>query len=65
MSPTEIIALIAFVVLMLQNATQIPHAIAALIRACLPVVHATRDLAAAIENPSSVLADADTDTDLS
>lgn len=57
MNPTEIIVLTTAIVLILRNATQIPHALADLLRACQPVVHAARELAAAIENPSTAPTD--------
>ncbi|GGN66354.1 hypothetical protein [Nocardia rhizosphaerihabitans] len=57
MNAVEIIALLAVIVLILQNAAQIPAAVADLLRACLPVVHAARDLIAAIKNPSEFPAD--------
>ncbi|MFD3430919.1 hypothetical protein [Nocardia fluminea] len=64
MNAVEIIALIALIVLILQNATQIPGALADLLRACLPVVDAVRDLIAAIKNPPEPPTDADReDTD--
>lgn len=52
MNAIDIIALITTIVLVVQNAARIPDAVAGLIRACLPVVRAARDLMAAIRNPS-------------
>ncbi|MEG8183959.1 hypothetical protein GZH49_36425 [Nocardia terpenica] len=50
MTATDLIALIAATALVLQNAARIPTALADLLRACLPVVRAARDLAATINH---------------
>ncbi|MFG1768988.1 hypothetical protein [Nocardia salmonicida] len=59
MNATEIIALIALILLILQTATRIPGALADLLRACLPVVDAVRDLTAAAKRPTEFPAKAD------
>ncbi|MFG1768990.1 hypothetical protein ACGFIX_05430 [Nocardia salmonicida] len=63
MTAVEIIALIAPIVLMLQNAAQIPGALTDLLRACLPIVDAVRDLIAAIKSPSALPANTDQQQD--
>ncbi|WP_063054972.1 hypothetical protein [Nocardia salmonicida] len=50
MNATDTISVIAVIMLMLQNATQIPRALAALLRACLPVVRSAHHLVAAIKS---------------
>ncbi|WP_280470583.1 hypothetical protein [Nocardia farcinica] len=59
MNANAILAAIVLIVLILQNATQILAALAELLRACLPVVHAARALIAAITHPSQLPADTD------
>lgn len=51
MNATEVLALIAVTALILQHVAQIPTALAGLLRACLPVIYAARELTAAIANP--------------
>ncbi|MEU2089759.1 hypothetical protein [Nocardia beijingensis] len=46
MTATDLLALIAITVLVLQNAARIPAALAELLRACQPLVEAVRDLTA-------------------
>ncbi|MGW5317855.1 hypothetical protein [Nocardia thailandica] len=59
MNANTVLAAIVLIVLILQNATQILAALAELLRACLPVVHAARALIAAITHPSQPPADTD------
>ncbi|MFF2086973.1 hypothetical protein ACFVVM_24630 [Nocardia sp. NPDC058176] len=63
MNATDVIGLVALIVLILQNVTLIPGAVANLLRACLPVIDAARDLFTAIENPCAPTPGTDWDDD--
>lgn len=51
MNATDRIAVLFAIVLIVQNAAQIPAALTNLLQACLPTVRAARALAAEIKNP--------------
>ncbi|MGY1969006.1 hypothetical protein ACW9HH_32630 [Nocardia gipuzkoensis] len=58
MTATDLLALLAFVILVLQNSARVPLALAELLNACQPVVHAVRSLAAAVSRPLNPPTDA-------
>ncbi|MEV6060873.1 hypothetical protein AB0L62_12810 [Nocardia asteroides] len=58
MNASDILAIIAVVLLVLQNAARIVHELTALLDACRPLVHAARELAADFRSDTTTPRDA-------